>query len=85
MEIEKLQTFILEKLRKELPAWLSYHNVEHTEYVIRYAIELGEAENLSEPELKLLHTAAILHDTGFLSTYAGHEEASCGIARQYLP
>jgi uncharacterized membrane-anchored protein YitT (DUF2179 family) len=85
MEIEKLQTFILEKLRKELPAWLSYHNVEHTEYVIRYAIELGEAENLSEPELKLLHTAAILHDTGFLSTYVGHEEASCGIARQYLP
>jgi len=85
MEIEKLQTFILEKLRKELPEWLSYHNVEHTEYVIRYAIELGEAEDLSEHELKLLHTAAILHDTGFLYTYAGHEEASCKIARQYLP
>ncbi|HEX5151897.1 MAG TPA: YitT family protein [Parafilimonas sp.] len=85
MEIEKLQTFILEKLRKELPDWLSYHNVEHTEYVIRYAIELGEAENLPEADLKLLHTAAIMHDTGFLTTYAGHEEASCKIARQYLP
>jgi len=85
MEIERLQNFILEKLRKEIPDWLSYHNVEHTELVIRYAIELGEAQDLSQEELQLLHTAALMHDTGFLSAYTGHEEVSCELARQYLP
>jgi len=85
MEVEKLQSFILEKLRKELPQWLTYHNAEHTELVIKYSIQLGEAENLTEYELMLLHTAAIMHDTGFLIASKNHEELSCDLARKYLP
>lgn len=85
MELQSLQAFIFDKLRKQLPAWLTYHNVEHTELVVKHAVELGEIEGLSNHELSLLHTAAIMHDTGFLSAYEGHEEASCALAREYLP
>ncbi len=85
MELQNLQSFILDKLHNELPEWLSYHNAEHTETVIKYAIELGEEEGLSEKELKLVHTAAIMHDTGFLKAYNNHEAASCELAREFLP
>ncbi|MEP6467336.1 MAG: YitT family protein [Parafilimonas sp.] len=85
MQLEKLESFILEKLHKELPHWLTYHGAHHTEEVIQNAIELGKAEGLSQDELLMLETAALLHDTGFLVTVKDHEEASCAMARQYLP
>ena len=85
MEVQKLQSFILNKLRNELPKWITYHNAEHTENVIRNAVELGESEGFSTEELMLLQTAAIMHDTGFLSAYDMHEQASCDLSRELLP
>ncbi|MEP6514486.1 MAG: YitT family protein [Parafilimonas sp.] len=85
MELQNLQSFILDKLHNQLPPWLTYHNAEHTEQVIQHAVELGESEDLSNHELALLHTAALMHDSGFLSTYVNHEEASCELSRKYLP
>lgn len=85
MEVQKLQSYILEKLHRELPEWLTYHNAEHTEIVIRNAIELGELEGLGTEELQLLQTAALMHDAGFLSTYETHEETSCNLSRELLP
>jgi uncharacterized membrane-anchored protein YitT (DUF2179 family)/predicted metal-dependent HD superfamily phosphohydrolase len=85
MQLEKLKAFILEKLHKELPHWLTYHSVHHTEEVIQHAFELGKEEGLSPEELLILQTAAVLHDTGFLVTVQDHEKASCTFAREYLP
>ncbi|HTS45297.1 MAG TPA: YitT family protein [Puia sp.] len=84
MEFEKLQDFILEKLKKDLPKFLSYHNVQHTLDVVEYCEELAANENISGDELTLLCTAALLHDSGFVEVYKGHEEISCGIAKTYL-
>ena len=85
MEVQKLQSYILDRLHTELPQWLTYHNAEHTENVIKHAVELGESEGLSTHELQLLQTAAFMHDAGFLSAYDGHEEVSCNLARELLP
>ena len=85
MEVQKLQSLVLERLHKELPEWLAYHNAEHTENVIKHSIELGEKEGLTTEELQLLQTAAFMHDTGFLVTYENHEEASCDLAKELLP
>jgi len=85
MQLEKLKAFILEKLHKELPHWLTYHSVHHTEEVVQHAYELGKEEGLSPEELLILQTAAILHDTGFLVAVQDHEKISCGFAREYLP
>ena len=85
MDVQALQLFILHKLQEQLPRWLTYHNAEHTEQVIKHAMQIGKSEGLSDEGLLLLHTAAIMHDVGFLTTYAHHEESSCEFCREILP
>jgi HD superfamily phosphodiesterase len=85
MLFEKLQCFVLSKLKTELPAFLSYHKVEHTIQVLEHAKKLAEPEHVSGNDLVLLCTAALLHDSGFLEGYYGHEEISCRIAKTILP
>ncbi|MGN6639636.1 MAG: HD domain-containing protein [Mucilaginibacter sp.] len=46
---------------------------------------IAEAEGISDREQKLLLTAALFHDAGFLRMRVGHENESCNIARAYLP
>jgi uncharacterized protein len=84
-QFEQLRNFIFDKLRDELPAHLTYHNVDHTEDVLQAASLLAIAEGVGETGRRLLAAAALLHDTGFLAGREGHEEASCNIARYYLP
>ena len=85
MQFERVQSFILEKLEKEIPKALSYHSVEHTKDVVHNTHLLAKAENLSGDELTVLLTAALFHDTGFLETYQEHEQVSCDLARKILP
>ncbi|GAC1592441.1 MAG: hypothetical protein NVS3B8_06130 [Chitinophagaceae bacterium] len=85
MQVEAAGSFIIEKLEKELPAYLTYHNVDHTQQVLKHTLEIASAEGIAGNELDLLCTAALFHDTGFIEKYSGHEEVSCRIARQYLP
>lgn len=85
MHFERAKTFILEKLRRELPAHLFYHSVEHVQDVYASAERIAAMEGVSGEELTLLLTAALFHDSGFISGASGHEEKSCEIARQYLP
>lgn len=76
---------VLNKLQAELPVWLEYHDVDHVRDVYRMARFIGKAEGLHEHDLKLLLTAAILHDSGFTKGTEKHEERSCEIARSILP
>jgi uncharacterized membrane-anchored protein YitT (DUF2179 family)/predicted metal-dependent HD superfamily phosphohydrolase len=84
MQYEKVYSFLINKLEKELPAYLYYHNAEHTKSVIAAAEHLAASENISGDELVILKTAALFHDAGFLQQADGHEEISCIWARDYL-
>lgn len=81
---EQLQEFVFDKLRKELPAHLSYHNIDHTLDVMQAADFLAMTEGFTEYDRALLKTAALLHDTGFLLQREEHEASSCALAREYL-
>ena len=48
-------------------------------------LEIGACEKISGEEMKLLKTAALFHDSGFIITYRGHENASCNIVEECLP
>lgn len=85
MQYEQAYSFLINKLEKELPSWLTYHNAEHTRNVIASAEYLAKAENITGEELELLRTAALFHDAGFLENHNKHEEISCKLARKYLP
>ncbi len=84
-EFQKASDFILDKLKKELPSYLSYHNADHTLDVIQSAGKIAIEEDLDKADTGLLLTAALFHDTGFLKGRQNHEEASCEIARRFLP
>jgi len=86
MEIEKAEKFILGLLSTHLSPTLYYHGLHHTLDVTNAALILAEEEGIQQEEsLKLLKTAALFHDTGFLNIYKNHEEEGCGIARAQLP
>ncbi len=85
MQYEQAYLFLIEKLEKELPAWLTYHNAAHTKSVIAAAEHLAKAEKIGEQDLLLLKTAALFHDAGFLENHDKHEELSCKLAKKYLP
>jgi uncharacterized membrane-anchored protein YitT (DUF2179 family)/HD superfamily phosphodiesterase len=85
MQHAAAQSFILDRLSRELRSSLHYHNIDHTQQVMRHAAFIAEKEGITGKELDLLLTAAAFHDAGFLETYSGHEEVSCKLAREYLP
>ena len=85
LRYEDLKDVILEKMRNELPSNLYYHSVEHTIDVIIQVEYIGFAEKISEEDLLLLKTAALLHDFGFTIAYDKHEIFGVKIAGEILP
>jgi len=85
MQFKEAKTFILQKLKKELPRHLSYHSVGHIKDVYHSCKAIGKEEGIKGEEMKLLLTAALFHDSGFLIQQKDHERISCDIARKYLP
>jgi adenylate cyclase len=79
-----LEEAIMERLEKELPKDIYYHNVKHTIDVVTQAEIIARGEGVSEEELLLLKTAALMHDTGFILTYEMHEQSSIELAREVL-
>lgn len=80
-----LEEYVLNRLEKELPHYLYYHNVKHTMDVLIGVEVIGVAEKVNEEELFLLKTAALFHDMGQIVQSKGHEEISCKYAREILP
>jgi uncharacterized membrane-anchored protein YitT (DUF2179 family)/predicted metal-dependent HD superfamily phosphohydrolase len=85
MQYQQVYDFLMPRLESELPAWLTYHNADHTKYVISRVELLANAEKISGDDLVMLKTAALFHDAGFLQQSHGHEEISCIMAREILP
>ena len=85
MQFEQAGQFIINKLRTEVPAQFTYHNIEHTLDVRQAAEQISKQEDITDDELQLLLTAALFHDSGFLKCAKGHEAESCRIAREILP
>ena len=85
MKYDQLYTFVITELESKLGENLSYHNVLHTKKVLENSIYIGEKENISEHDLTLLKTAALLHDVGFLESHLNHEFFGCEFAKKNLP
>lgn len=86
MDYRAAKKFILQKLRNELSDKLYYHGLHHTLDVLLVAKQLCDSEGILGNEKKLVQTAALFHDCGFVKNiHNGHEAEGCKIARQYLP
>lgn len=86
MDIEKAEKYMLQQLEGRLERTLFYHGIHHTLDVVNASAEIAALEGVTDEEsLLLLRTAAFYHDSGFMTTYQGHEEAGCTLAREVLP
>lgn len=62
----------------------TFHNLEHTRYVVDQAKKLAEAEGLSESDQELIELSSWFHDTGYVDGAAAHEQKSAKNAREFL-
>jgi class 3 adenylate cyclase len=85
IQFTDIQEIILDKLEKELPDFLFYHNVKHTVDVVTEVELIGWAEGCNDEEILILKTAGLFHDAGHTVTYDGHEYQGTLLARQMLP
>ena len=77
---EKIHKDFSEKLDKKY----IYHNLDHTKRVVKSAIKIGASYDLSEEQWKVLITACLLHDFGFIKSHIKHEETGADIAGSIL-
>lgn len=85
IQFTDIQEIILDKLEKELPGNLFYHNVKHTVDVVTEVELIGWAEGCTDEEILLLKTAGLFHDAGFPISYENHEYYGARIAKEMLP
>lgn len=85
IQFTDIQEIILDKLERELPEYLYYHNVKHTVDVVTEVELIGWGENCSDEEILLLKTAGLFHDVGHTVAYDNHEFHGTVIAREMLP
>jgi adenylate cyclase len=85
LRLQDLEEYIMDRMSKELPDKLLYHNIQHTGHVFRQVELLGQGEQVSQEELLLLKSAALLHDLGYIDTFDNHETRSVEYAREILP
>lgn len=82
---ENIRSRLLMKLQEGLPENLLYHNIEHTNDVIKHSEKIAIEEGITPENIFLLKVAALYHDSGFLETYKGHEAVGCRYAKADLP
>ncbi len=85
IQLTDIQEVILDKLEKELPDFLFYHNVKHTVDVVTEVELIGWAEGCSDEEILLLKTAALFHDAGHTISYDDHEYQGTLLVKEMLP
>ena len=85
IQFTDIQEVILDKLEKELPGFVHYHNVKHTVDVVTEVELIGWAEGCSDEEILLLKTAGLFHDTGIIEAFDNHEFYGTTLAREMLP
>ncbi|MCX2718179.1 Pycsar system effector family protein [Lentiprolixibacter aurantiacus] len=82
--LQKTEHYVVDLLTNHLDSNYRYHNLKHTQRVVKSTKELLNHHNLSEEDQVALILTAWLHDTGYTQGTDEHEKKSCGIARKFL-
>ncbi|MFH6603460.1 Pycsar system effector family protein [Maribacter algicola] len=80
----KTEDFVTKMLSNDLGNNYLYHNLRHTQRVVKSTKELLDEHNLKPKENDLITLAAWFHDTGYTQGSEDHEISSCAIARKFL-
>ena len=82
--VSKAEDFATNKLTSNVGAEYLYHNLRHTQRVVKSTLELIEGEKVDDKNAEQLLVAAWFHDLGYIVSYKDHEEKSCEFAKEFL-
>ena len=82
--IDKTEAYVVDLLTTKLDENYLYHNLRHTERVVKSTKEILKESSLSDKEQEILILTAWFHDTGYTKGYKNHEKSSCEIATNFL-
>ena len=91
-DITVIETYILATIeehikqffKENIPKKYVYHDITHTQDVVRVSRQIGLTYGLPMEDLELLQIAAWFHDTGYTDGPEGHEERSIINAHAFL-
>lgn len=81
--LERVEAHAQQTLR-QVPTAFLYHNLKHTQQVVKAASELADNLNLNSQDKEKLLIAAWFHDIAYSTSNDNHEEAGAAIAAKYL-
>lgn len=82
---KKIQVYVTGLFEQMKSDSFVYHDLKHSETVVKRVQEIAGHYNLSEKESLILYTAAWFHDTGYLFTEPeNHEEYSCQVMKKFM-
>jgi predicted metal-dependent HD superfamily phosphohydrolase len=87
MQLYQISKIVFNQLKLDLSPLLIYHNYQHSKSVFESTKLIAESESLSSKQKKIVLTAALFHDTGFINNPESidHEDRSCDYASNILP
>jgi predicted metal-dependent HD superfamily phosphohydrolase len=82
--VKIVQKYVTKLFAEKLPKAYQYHNLSHTEDVVRGAREIAKAMNVTADEMQIVTLAAWFHDTGYTLSGNNHEAHGIKIAQAFL-
>lgn len=82
--IANAEKYVLHFLNNNLNNSYVYHNVAHTQRVVKKTQELIEGQQIGESDAQELLLSAWFHDTGYTKVNDNHEDEGVKIAREFL-
>ncbi|MBX2991538.1 MAG: HD domain-containing protein [Bacteroidetes bacterium] len=82
--LAQAEAYVSTLCQQKLPAWAVYHNLLHTQQIVRAAEELAEGCKLSKSDTETVLLSAWFHDAGYVDAIEGHEGKSVEIATKFL-
>ncbi len=82
--VNEAGAFIEQFLEENLAEKFTFHNLEHTKYVVEKAEYIGKNAGLKEEEIFLVKIAAWFHDIGYAVDIRNHEKVGAEKAEEFL-
>lgn len=82
--VQEAEKYVSSLIEDAINPLYTYHNLEHTQNVVKYANKIGVELEFNEEQLEILTLAAWFHDSGYYEDFAKHEEISARNARKFL-
>jgi len=82
--LDDVKTHVEHLFQTRADEQLVYHNLNHTEHVIKHAVEIGNHYQLSDRDFFIVQCACWFHDVGYLDGRDQHEKKGAEAAAIFL-